>query len=46
MSSFSQILWSIAGADKDVLLKCKTDQKKFANIGIVILLTSGCNKQI
>lgn len=41
MSSFSQILWSIAGADKDVLLKCKTDQKKFANIGIVILLTSG-----
>ena len=38
---FNNILWQVAGANVDILQGCTTDQKRYANIGAVILMTSG-----
>ncbi|MBD8040761.1 DUF4407 domain-containing protein [Phocaeicola sp. Sa1CVN1] len=37
---FERILWAIAGAERHILEKCRTDHKKFSAIGATILMTS------
>lgn len=39
-NKFQRLLWTIAGAEHDILRKCKTDHKKFSAIGATILMTS------
>lgn len=39
-NKFQRLLWTIAGAEHDILSKCRTDRKKFAAIGATILMTS------
>lgn len=39
-SSFQRFLWTVAGAELDILEKCRTDHKKFAAIGATILMTA------
>lgn len=39
-SRFQRFLWTVAGAELDILEKCKTDHKKFAAIGATILMTA------
>ena len=39
-SKFQQILWNIAGVEKNILMACKTDYQKFAAIGATILMTT------
>lgn len=37
---FERILWAIAGAERHILEKCRTDYKRFSAIGATILMTS------
>lgn len=37
---FQKFLWTVAGAELDILEKCRTDHKKFAAIGATILMTA------
>lgn len=37
---FQRLLWNVAGAELDILNKCRTDHKKFSAIGATILMTS------
>lgn len=37
---FQKFLWTVAGAELDILEKCRTDYKKFAAIGATILMTA------
>ena len=39
-SRFQRFLWTVAGAELDILEKCRTDHKKFAAIGATILMTA------
>lgn len=39
-SKFQRFLWSVAGAELDILGKCRTDHKKFSAIGATILMTA------
>lgn len=39
-SRFQRFLWIVAGAELDILEKCRTDHKKFAAIGATILMTA------
>ena len=39
-SRFQRFLWAVAGAELDILEKCRTDHKKFAAIGATILMTA------
>ena len=39
-TSFERILWAIAGAERHILEKCRTDYKRFSAIGATILMTS------
>lgn len=39
-SKFQRFLWTVAGAELDILEKCRTDHKKFAAIGATILMTA------
>ena len=39
-SRFQRFLWTVAGAQLDILEKCRTDHKKFAAIGATILMTA------
>lgn len=39
-NKFQRFLWTVAGAEIDILEKCKTDHKKFAAIGATILMTA------
>lgn len=39
-NKFQRLLWTIAGAEHDILSKCRTDHKKFSAIGATILMTS------
>lgn len=39
-SRFQRYLWTVAGAELDILEKCRTDHKKFAAIGATILMTA------
>lgn len=39
-SRLQRCLWAIAGAELDILEKCRTDHKKYAAIGATILMTS------
>lgn len=40
MNKFQKFLWSVAGAELDILEKCRTDYKKFSAIGATILMTA------
>ena len=35
-----RVLWAVAGAELDILEKCRTDYKKFSAIGATILMTA------
>lgn len=39
-SKFQRFLWTVAGAELDILETCRTDHKKFAAIGATILMTA------
>ena len=39
-SRFQRFLWTVSGAELDILEKCRTDHKKFAAIGATILMTA------
>lgn len=39
-SRFQRFLWTVAGAELDILEKSRTDHKKFAAIGATILMTA------
>ena len=39
-SKFQRFLWTVAGAELDILERCRTDHKKFAAIGATILMTA------
>ena len=39
-NKFQRFLWTVAGAELDILEKCRTDHKKFAAIGATILMTA------
>lgn len=39
-SKFQRFLWTVAGAELDILEKCRTDYKKFSAIGATILMTA------
>lgn len=39
-SKFQRFLWTIAGAELDILENCRTDHKKFSAIGATILMTA------
>lgn len=39
-SRFQRFLWGVAGAELDILEKCRTDHKRFAAIGATILMTT------
>lgn len=39
-NKFQRFLWSVAGAELDILEKCRTDHKKFSAIGATILMTA------
>lgn len=40
ISRFQQFLWWVAGAEKSILIECKTDYQKYTAIGMVILMTT------
>lgn len=39
-NKFQRFLWSVAGAELDILEKCRTDYKKYSAIGATILMTA------
>lgn len=39
-TKLQRFLWTVAGAELDILEKCRTDHKKFAAIGATILMTA------
>lgn len=39
-SRFQRFLWTVAGAELDILEKCRTDHKRFSAIGATILMTA------
>ena len=39
-NKFQRFLWTVAGAELDILEKCRTDHKKFSAIGATILMTA------
>ena len=40
VSWFTRMLWWIAGANNEILIKCRTDYQKFACVGMTILVTA------
>lgn len=40
MNPFSTFFWYCAGANAEILKQCPTDQKRFANIGVIIFLVA------
>ncbi len=40
VSRFQQFLWWVAGAEKSILIECKTDYQKYFAIGSTILMTT------
>jgi len=40
VSRFQQFLWWVAGADKSILIECRTDYQKYFAIGSTILMTT------
>lgn len=39
-SKYQRFLWNVAGAELEILEKCRTDHKKFSAIGATILMTA------
>lgn len=39
-SKFQRFLWTVAGAELDILEKCRTDHKRYSAIGATILITT------